>query len=64
MHGTENLKALLYLATPVRTQQVPMYWQIVTVSEDLYVLSSVAEIFLEMAQFTLKYFLASLTDCS
>jgi len=41
--------ALLYLATPFRTQQVPMYWQIVTVSEDLYVLSSVAEISLEVA---------------
>jgi hypothetical protein len=55
--------ALLYLATPIRTQQVPMYWQIVTVSDDLHFLSSVTEISLEVAQLALKYFLASLTDC-
>ena len=53
-----------YVATLIRTQQDPTYWQIVRVSEDLCVLISVEEISLEVAQPAQKYFLASLTDFS
>ena len=55
---------MMYVATVIRTQQVPMYWQIAAVNEGLYVLSSVAEISLEVDQPVQKYLLPSLTDCS
>ena len=53
-----------FVASVIRTQQVTVYWKIVTASEDLYVLNSVAEISLEVDHTTQKYLLASLTDCS